>query len=462
MATQATPEISPLVPALGPEHAVVWPKRTRLTLKNGLEVVLAESHNIPKFTGELYFRSGNAATALDVPGLAEITANVLRTATTSRTSRQIEEALRRMGADLSTAAGADNSAISFSGLTEFSGDLLTLVAELAQSALFPEDEFERERRQTLEGLRLERTTPSFLASERLRHVLFGAHPYAVVSPTEAQVESYQRSQLVDFYRAHYRPANALLVIAGDFASGEMMAEIERIFGGWNGAEAPPTPYQFSEDFDSPRLDPRLLTLRLHADPSWLDLRARPGHLRLLGQQSLASAHRQSLVAHRQTALHATARTVLDFRPEHPQQMAGLAHFYNTKLWHYLHLTWDERLGQRVLRLGSLNFQTYTESALVPVPDDVPIHLRAETNGRHVTFAWSPDPAGPAPAAWIPIGPSLDASLLSDEYATRSVSDRITDWGYTGAVFALAAQDLTSARLHADFELFEYREVQREA
>ena len=241
MATQATPEISPLVPALGPEHAVVWPKRTRLTLKNGLEVVLAESHNIPKFTGELYFRSGNAATALDVPGLAEITANVLRTATTSRTSRQIEEALRRMGADLSTAAGADNSAISFSGLTEFSGDLLTLVAELAQSALFPEDEFERERRQTLEGLRLERTTPSFLASERLRHVLFGAHPYAVVSPTEAQVESYQRSQLVDFYRAHYRPANALLVIAGDFASGEMMAEIERIFGGWNGAEAPPTP-----------------------------------------------------------------------------------------------------------------------------------------------------------------------------------------------------------------------------
>lgn len=224
-----------------------------------------------------------------------------------------------------------------------------------------------------------------------------------------------------------------------------------------GVEGPPEPYQFSEDFDSPRLDARLLTLRLHADPSWLDLRARPGHLRLLGHQSLASAHRQSLVAHRQTALHATARTVLDFHPEYPQQMAGLAHFYNTKLWHYLHLTWDERLGQRVLRLGSLNFQTYTESALVPVPDDVPIHLRAETNGRHVTFAWSPD-AGPAPAAWIPIGPALDASLLSDEYATRSVSDRITDWGYTGAVFALAAQDLTGARLHADFDLFECGEV----
>jgi zinc protease len=241
MATPATSEISPLTPALGPEHAVVWPKRTRLTLKNGLEVVLAESHNIPKFTGELYFRSGNAATALTTPGLAEITANVLRTATASRTSRQIEEDLRRMGADLGTAAGADTSAISFAGLSEFSGELLTLVAELAQSASFPEDEFERERSQMLEGLRMERTTPGFLASERLRRVLFGAHPYAIVSPTEPQVESYQRTQLVEFYRSHYRPGNALLVIAGDFAPATLMAEIERIFGGWSGAEVAPAP-----------------------------------------------------------------------------------------------------------------------------------------------------------------------------------------------------------------------------
>jgi zinc protease len=241
MATPAVPEPSPLVPVLGPEHAVIWPARTRRTLANGLEVVLAESHTIPKFTGELYFRSGNADTALTAPGLAEITATVLRTATASRSSRQIEEDLRRMGADLGTHAGADNSAISFSGLSEFAGELLTLVAELAQAASFPADEFERERRLTIEGLRIERTTPSFLAGERLRRVLFGAHPYAVVSPTEAQVEAYQLPQLVEFYRAHYHPANALLVIAGDFAPPALLDEIERIFGAWSGGEVAPLP-----------------------------------------------------------------------------------------------------------------------------------------------------------------------------------------------------------------------------
>ena len=80
----------------------------------------------------------------------------------------------------------------------------------------------------IEGLRIERTTPSFLASERFRRVLFGAHPYAMISPTEAQVEAYHREQLMEFYRAHYRPANALLVAVGDFSPAEMMAR-SRIF-----------------------------------------------------------------------------------------------------------------------------------------------------------------------------------------------------------------------------------------
>ena len=238
MATVAAPDPFAQVPSLGPERPVVWPARTRRKLANGLEVVLVESHTIPKFTGELYFRSGNAAAVAQAPGLAEITATVVRTGTEARSSRQIEEDLRRIGADIGTSAGADTSAIGFNGLVEFSSDLLKLVAELAQQAAFPADEFERERRQMIEGLRIARTTPSFLANERMRRVLFGAHPYAIIAPTEQQVKEYQLAQLNDFYRAHYRPGNALLIGVGDFSSPQMMEQIERIFGSWKPAEVP--------------------------------------------------------------------------------------------------------------------------------------------------------------------------------------------------------------------------------
>src|SRR5712675_2888246 len=167
MASRAL-EIANGVPGLAPERAVSWPKRTKARLSNGLEVILAEAHAIPKFHGELFLRSGNAAAIHRAPGLAEMTATVVRTGTAKRASRQIEEDLRRLGADLSSHAGADNSAIGFAGLSELAEPLLQLVNELAREAGFPEPEFERERRQKLEEVKLDRTQPGFLASERIR------------------------------------------------------------------------------------------------------------------------------------------------------------------------------------------------------------------------------------------------------------------------------------------------------
>jgi len=247
MATRAA-EVSFGVPALTPERAVSWPKRTRAQLANGLQVVLAETHAIPKFHGELFFRAGNALVVDRAPTLAEMTATVVRTGTAKRASRQIEEDLRRLGADLGATAGQDTSAISFAGLSECSEPILQLVNELAREASFPEAEFERERRQKLEEVKLERTSPDFLAGERLRKVLFGAHPYAAISPSEAEVAAYRREDLQGVYREIYTPENALLMLVGDFEPQVMLKTIEKVFADWEGkkpaakeAPVPPKP-----------------------------------------------------------------------------------------------------------------------------------------------------------------------------------------------------------------------------
>lgn len=235
MATRA-PEVGESVPALAVERAVTWPKRTHAKLSNGMQVVLAEAHFIPKFHGELFFRSGEALVSDRGTGLAELTATVARTGTAARTSRQIEEDLRRLGADLGVSAGQDTSAISFAGLSEFAEPLLRLVNELTCDAAFPQSEFEREQRQKLEEVKLERTSPSFLATERLRKILFGAHPYAKISPTEAQVLAYKRDDLLAVYRELYTPENALLMMVGDFEPQAILKLIESIFGNWKGSK----------------------------------------------------------------------------------------------------------------------------------------------------------------------------------------------------------------------------------
>jgi len=83
------------------------------------------------------------------PGLAEMTAKRWRHG--NGEAREPPDRRRFAAQSARTSlpgAGADTSAISFSGLSEFAEPLLAFVNELAREAAFPEAEFERERRRS--------------------------------------------------------------------------------------------------------------------------------------------------------------------------------------------------------------------------------------------------------------------------------------------------------------------------
>jgi len=236
MATETVAPVSPLTPPLAPERPVVWPERTQARLSCGIPVRMVERRTIPKFSLQFFIRSGAATVALTEPGVAGLTAALLRTGTHSRDELAIEAELRRFGADLGAGAGADASWITVSGLSEFSAELTALVADLARNPAFPSGPFERERRNAAEAVRLERSSPAFLASERFRSVLFGQHPYAVVAPTEEQVEAVTRDLLTAFHLTHFSPSNALLLAVGDFSPSRLVEQLDSAFHGWTGGD----------------------------------------------------------------------------------------------------------------------------------------------------------------------------------------------------------------------------------
>ncbi|MFV6026657.1 glycoside hydrolase family 43 protein [Streptomyces sp. NPDC056264] len=195
------------------------------------------------------------------------------------------------------------------------------------------------------------------------------------------------------------------------------------------------------------------TLRRHPDREWIE----PVHdgLRLYGGQSLGSTHGQSLVARRQQATDFDFTVRLTARPDSPLKMAGMVHYYNTTLWHYLHLSWDDELG-RVIRLGTCAHGRYTEPVPpLPVGGDGPLDLRLAVRGAEGRFSWRPAGA----RGWLPVGDALDVTLLSDEGATRGDPDtgHYTAWGFTGAFAGMCAQDLTGGRAPAEFTRPDYRE-----
>eukprot|EP00667_Euglena_gracilis_P008709 EG_transcript_8833 len=200
-------------------------------------------------------------------------------------------------------------------------------------------------------------------------------------------------------------------------------------------------------FPGPDLSVHWNTLRIPMDPSWASLEARPGWLRLSGMQSLSSQHRQALLAQRLRSFHVRTETCLDFSPRTFQQMAGLVLFYNTENWLYLHVTHDDEVG-RCLRLAVCDNGAYAEVAgPVPLPPASPYRLRAVVAAPDLRFSYSvagePD--------FLPIGPVLDCSKLSDDYCRG--------WCFTGAFVGLCAQDLTGSGFHADFQYLDHEDLE---
>ena len=167
-------------------------------------------------------------------------------------------------------------------------------------------------------------------------------------------------------------------------------------------------------------------------------------LRLIGAESLESNFEQAMLARRLTNHQTAATTCLRFEPDSFQQMAGIAAYYNTYLFHYLYLSHDESLG-RCLQIHSCDDGTSSfplGATPVSVPGG-PLHLRATFEFSDLQFTWSTDGE-----VFEKIGPVLDAAILSDDHGDH--------WGFTGTFFALACQDLTGTKQAAEFDFLEIK------
>ena len=187
-----------------------------------------------------------------------------------------------------------------------------------------------------------------------------------------------------------------------------------------------------EDFDSPRLPLDFQWLRSPWPEELFSLTERPGYLRLYGRETIGSLFRQSLVARRQQSHCFSAATVMEFEPEHFQQMAGLICYYNGSKFHYLYVSHDRRSGKHIRVMSCLPDQVQSDafSAPIAIPSGVPVQLRVEVDFERLHFAYRLEGG-----EWHWLPGQLDASILSDEAAPPGTPN------FTGAFVGVCCQDL---------------------
>lgn len=211
----------------------------KLTLKNGMTVLLMEQHKVPLVSVNYIVRSGAVTDPAGKEGLASLTAGLLRKGTKTQTADQISESLDFIGATYAASASLDYSSGRAEFLKKDATNGLDIVADLLMNPAFPEPEVKKMLAQRIDAIKSGKDQAQRVISEYYYSYLFGTHAYG--RPTngdEKSLANITRDDVVKFHSAAYIPANTIVAVVGDFNTPEMEKMITDHFGGWTSTAKP--------------------------------------------------------------------------------------------------------------------------------------------------------------------------------------------------------------------------------
>jgi zinc protease len=214
-----------IAPSIGAKTPL--PPIERITLPNGLTVLLLADSANPFVDLRFVVKAGSASDPAGQEGLADLTASMLTNGTTTRTEDELAQALDDMGAYLSASASLDGLMLSGSVVTLDPTHLDTFLGvfhDCLRDATFPEESLTKTRKLTAASIRRMADQHSQLASEAFRAALYGNGPRGRLATLDS-LSGITRDDLVAFRDRVVIPQHAILAIAGDFNLETMMAWI---------------------------------------------------------------------------------------------------------------------------------------------------------------------------------------------------------------------------------------------
>jgi zinc protease len=221
-------------PKPGPAPKFTLPQGESFQLSNGLRVIHHYNPALPLVAAELVVKSGSDANPDDAPGLSGFTAQMLQEGTATRSAPQIADEIAQLGAFLGSGSSTDASTVSLLSLKSTFAQALDVLADVVQHPAFPTAEVERQRAARMGALTQQRDNPEQVAAVASAGALYGPkHPYGYGQlGTEQAIRAVTRDDLYQFWRRHYVPANAALIVSGDITLDDLRALATSRFGGW--------------------------------------------------------------------------------------------------------------------------------------------------------------------------------------------------------------------------------------
>ena len=205
---------------------------TTFTLDNGLQVVAVENARAPIVVHTLWYKVGAADEPPGKSGVAHFLEHLMFKGTPTVPSGRFSKIVAANGGTDNAFTSQDYTAY----VQRVASDKLELVMRMEadrMTNLRLTDEKAEPERGVVQEERRQRTanSPSAQLYERRRAVTYLRHPYRIsVIGWKSEIDGLTAEDALAFYRRHYAPNNAILIVAGDATADEVRRLAEKYYG----------------------------------------------------------------------------------------------------------------------------------------------------------------------------------------------------------------------------------------
>lgn len=231
-------------------------KTFQFSLTNGMQVLVIPDHRAPVVTQMLWFKVGGVDDPPGISGLAHFFEHMMFRGTKLVPGDQYAQTIAKNGGEENAFTTHDYTAF----YEQIAADRLKLAMQLEADRLanldLSDSNVLTERDVVLEERRMRvDNNPQALTQEQMEAALHMSHPYGrPVLGWPEEVRHIDRLAAQDFYRHHYAPNNATLIVAGDVTPDEVRVMAQSIYG-----QVAARPLQPRAEFAEP---PRLAETRM--------------------------------------------------------------------------------------------------------------------------------------------------------------------------------------------------------
>jgi zinc protease len=206
-------------------------KTTEFQLKNGLKVILTESHKSPVVSAQMWVRTGSADEKKKEEGISHFIEHLVFKGTRKFKVGEIASMIEGAGGELNAYTSFDQTVFYVTLSKQFTDTGLLAISEMMGFPIFDPKEIDNEREVVIEEIKRGKDSLGHRASEALFSTSYKKHAYGIpVIGYEKNIRDLSAKKIVDFYHSRYAPRNMFLLVSGDFQSKEMKGKVTKLFG----------------------------------------------------------------------------------------------------------------------------------------------------------------------------------------------------------------------------------------